>query len=146
MIPIKPESPCGGCTMCCKLLGIEELDKRAGVWCDHCTPGVGCGAYEARPNSCRVFACQWLKTRTTAGVNPMPDELRPDRSRVVFDATTDGKGLVLHVDPGSPEAWRKPLVQAVIRAADRGGLSVFVVCGERRKIVGGIRRVDPRAR
>ena len=53
---------CGECSMCCKLLDIDEPDikKLQNVWCQHCIPGKGCGIYDNRPATCANFACQWL--------------------------------------------------------------------------------------
>lgn len=122
--------------MCCKLLAIEEIDKRELVWCDHCTPGVGCGIYETRPKSCRDFECQWLKSQRLP--IPMVPALRPDRSHVVIGATTDAKGVVFYVDPARPDAHHNPLLKAIARNALRGGLKVFRLCGQRRTQVFGV--------
>ena len=56
-------SPCGSCTLCCKILDVPQLGKAAGVWCSSCTPGQGCGAYEERAQVCREFECIWLQTK-----------------------------------------------------------------------------------
>jgi Fe-S-cluster containining protein len=48
---------CGDCTLCCKFMAIEELEKRAGAWCVHCEPGTGCRIYAQRPGECRTFDC-----------------------------------------------------------------------------------------
>ena len=29
---------CDGCTLCCKLLSVEEIDKPQQHWCEHCDP------------------------------------------------------------------------------------------------------------
>ena len=54
---------CGACSLCCKLLQIDEpeLKKPANEWCRHCRPGKGgCAIYDERPPVCRDFACEWL--------------------------------------------------------------------------------------
>src|SRR5262245_34979797 len=52
---------CGDCSLCCKLLNIDELNKPANTWCQHCRPGKGgCSIYADRPPDCRTFACGWL--------------------------------------------------------------------------------------
>ena len=33
---------CGTCTLCCKLLGIKEINKPDWTWRTHCKPGRGC--------------------------------------------------------------------------------------------------------
>jgi hypothetical protein len=80
---------------------IEELAKPAGAWCPHCAPGKGCGIYNAHPQSCRQFACQWLSNAA------VPDALKPDRSKIVLTLEANGRRLVAHVDPGAPMAWRR---------------------------------------
>ena len=50
---------CGDCTVCCHSLRVIELDKPAGIYCQHCVPGKGCGIYETRFDICRTFLCGW---------------------------------------------------------------------------------------
>jgi hypothetical protein len=103
---------CEGCTACCKVLKIRELDKPAHTWCRHCEIGVGCGSYETRPESCRVYECIWLQTQRLP--RPMAFELRPDKSRVVIGTTNKGEEMVFYVSPERPDAW------------NRGGFRQFV--------------------
>jgi hypothetical protein len=99
--PLVPGRTCGDCSLCCKLLRIEELNKPAGRWCPHCAPGRGgCGIYDGRPQECRTFNCAWLML---AHLGP---EWHPTRARMVLTFEASGKRIVLHVDPGSPAMWR----------------------------------------
>jgi hypothetical protein len=91
---------CGSCTLCCKLLGIRELEKPQGSWCPHCRPGKGCRIYDERPPSCREFNCQWLMDET------LPEAFRPDRSKVVLYISLNGERLIAECDPAYPLAWR----------------------------------------
>lgn len=93
-----PGRQCGSCTLCCKLLGIKEIDKPEWTWCKHCKPGKGCTVYELRPTSCRTFYCGY---RLSADLG---DEWYPLKSRMVLRA--QGIGIVCYVDPGYPEAWK----------------------------------------
>lgn len=68
---------CGSCTVCCRVLEIKALDKPAGILCGHNT-GSACGIYDERPEACARWHCLWRK------IGALPDELRPDRSGVVF--------------------------------------------------------------
>ena len=72
---------CGDCTLCCTLCHIEEIDKAAGVACDHCD--VGCGIYDDRPNACVEFSCAYhqMKNANIA--------MRPDNLGVVFEKLAD---------------------------------------------------------
>lgn len=95
---------CGKCTMCCKLMGVDELQKPKFVQCTYCEIGVGCGIYDARPLGCRSFKCIWLQTQDTD--KPMPLQTRPDKSKVVLHTTPDEKALIAKVDPNYPDAWK----------------------------------------
>ena len=72
-----PGRSCGQCTACCRIPAIEVLTKPAGVLCRHST-GVACGIYQDRPDACARWHCLWRK------IGALPDELRPDRSGVMF--------------------------------------------------------------
>jgi len=96
-----PGRSCGGCTLCCKVMAVPEINKPRGAWCTYCVPGTGCRIYSDRPNGCRTFLCGWL-TNPRFGA-----EWKPDRSRIVITVGRDGNGLNFQCDPGYPEAWRK---------------------------------------
>ena len=49
---------CLGCTRCCELLSVAELDKPPMVACTHCHVTGGCRIYRHRPTECRQFFCQ----------------------------------------------------------------------------------------
>jgi hypothetical protein len=92
---------CGSCTLCCKVLAVAELEKPGGVWCPHCRPGKGCGIYETRPQECRTFRCLWL-------ADPQfPEELKPERSKLVFALDATKKRVIAYCDPGRPLAWKE---------------------------------------
>ncbi|MGA0532251.1 hypothetical protein [Hansschlegelia sp. KR7-227] len=120
------ERSCGQCTMCCKVLGIVELEKPGGRWCPHCAVGRGCTIYETRPGECRTFHCLWL-LRETFG-----PEWRPDRAKFVMYGSADKAAMVVNVDPTAPDAWRrKPFYENFKRwsaeaNADRTHLIVMV--------------------
>lgn len=120
---------CNGCTMCCKMLGIEELQKPAGKWCDHCTAGAGCNVYAARPRSCRTYTCTWLQSQESD--TPWPIELRPDRCHVVVDYVPALNQHFARVHAYRPDAWRTPAVMKVLGAIMQAGIDVFVVAGEK---------------
>jgi len=98
---IVPGRGCGGCALCCKIMRIEELDKPKGAWCPHCAPNrAGCTIYDSRPRECRTFHCAWL---TLEQLGP---EWQPTRAKMVLSFEAGGKRIVVHVDPGTPAAWR----------------------------------------
>jgi hypothetical protein len=77
---------CGSCTLCCKLIPVEELAKPAGHRCQHVRTGKGCSIYARRPWSCREWSCLWLKG--TEDDEPLPLR-RPDRVHYVIDEVPD---------------------------------------------------------
>jgi hypothetical protein len=128
------QNHCGSCTLCCKVLGVEEIAKPPARWCPYCRVGQGCGVYEARPPSCRAYQCVWLQWRSEG--EDVPDNLRPDRCHVVIDADLNGVDHYVRPDPARPEAWRKPAIQSMIKgiAASTGG-KVSLVLGVEIKLM-----------
>ena len=85
-----PDRQCGECMVCCEYLPISSatLKKPAEVLCHNCVVNQGCSAYDTRPNVCRTWHCLWRRDAA------MPDELRPDKSKVIFS-------LVIYDEPRS---------------------------------------------
>lgn len=119
---------CGTCTLCCKLLPVPALNKKALVRCAFQT-SKGCRIHDKAtfPDTCRTFACRWLADRTTQALS------RPDRSHVVIDMNVDefqmpdpetGEPYLvgayqMWVDPAFPNAWRTPEIKAWIQMKRR---------------------------
>ena len=121
--PTKPLDgrSCGSCTLCCKIMGVPELNKPRGAWCVHCDVGSGCRIYADRPEECRSFLCGWL---TNPRFGP---EWKPDRSKIVITVDRDGNGLTFQCDRGFPQAWRKEpyhsqIMKLVAIAAEHDGM------------------------
>lgn len=91
---------CGSCTLCCRVIGVNALNKPANIWCEHCDPTSGCQIYEERPDECRVFMCLWLNDER------LPDWARPDKTHVVL-TKTHGDAFQPVCDPNYPMAWRE---------------------------------------
>jgi hypothetical protein len=113
---------CGSCSLCCKLVEVDDppFFKPAGKWCPHCRPGNGgCTIYDQRPTLCRVWACDWLVR------SELSDEWQPTRCKMVVapGKVIDGHACCdIHVDPGSPDAWRREPYHSQIRAWALNGL------------------------
>ena len=108
---------CGSCTLCCKLVGIAELNKPMGQWCRHRIKRKGCCIYDARPNECRNFNCGWLTTLEFG------DEWKPSRSNMVICHQRSGDMYLMTVlvDPVSPLAWKgEPYYSQLKRMALNG--------------------------
>jgi hypothetical protein len=109
MVDPVPGKSCGSCTLCCKVLTIEELQKPAGIYCSHCKVGVGCGIYAERFDVCRNFMCAWTYSTT------MGPELKPEVTHVVIWEWTGGRSVLAECDLDYPDAWRAPAVINFLR-------------------------------
>ena len=129
---------CGDCTLCCKVMAIEQLAKPVNVWCPHCRPGRGCLIYAGRPAECRTFGCLWLVN------DQLEEHWKPSKSRLVL--TTSEDGIEVRCDPGFPDAWRKEQFRSEIRAWAASGetldMTVVVIVGQRMTLVTPDREFD----
>jgi hypothetical protein len=110
---------CGNCSLCCRLLDVPEAGKQTAQWCPHCRPGKGgCSIYAARPQACRHWACSWLVN------SDFGDEWFPKACGIVVDMhrmEDDSIVMRFHVDPRTPDNWRKePFYSQIKQAALRG--------------------------
>ncbi len=136
---------CDGCTLCCKLLSVQELDKPQVEWCVHCDIGVGCKIYQQRPTQCRTFYCGYLLN------GDFGEHWKPSRSRMVISFELDINRVAIHVDPGRVGAWRKEPYYSEIKhwavtgAKTRGqvivwqGRDAIAVMPDRDKFLGPVR-------
>ena len=134
----KQQRECGSCTLCCSVLGIEEIAKPRGQWCRHCQVeslvsdvAVGCAIYQQRPLECRGFRMSVVERQTgrqlvspiTARIVVYTEPSKP-RNRLIFD-----------VDPDFPDRWREAPYHATIRAAALRGVgenfAIIVMVGGR---------------
>ena len=78
------ERVCGDCTLCCSLLPVVPLNKKAGERCIN-QRGRGCKVHqkEGFPGECGLWNCRWLVDDTTTKL------LRPDISHYVIDIVPD---------------------------------------------------------
>lgn len=118
--------------MCCKLMGVAELDKPLGTLCTHCDEGRGCRIYDERPSSCRGFYCGYL-------ISPMmADHWFPALSKMVIAPEFGGQCVAIHVDPSCPDAWRQEPYYSDLKrwsAFAARDLRQVIVCVDNRSIV-----------
>ena len=120
---------CGPCMECCTAMYIRELDKPAGVRCEHLTD-EGCGIYGEHPAECQRFACMWLDGKGT-----LSD--RPDRTGAVavIENHNDGlgNGLVIYTDTESELEWKESryLTRVADKVVKEGGACFIVGHGYR---------------
>lgn len=136
----EPFRNCDGCTLCCKIMSVDVLEKPAGVWCQHCTVGSGCRIHATRPNACRDFYCGYL---TYPGLD---ESWRPSLSRLVVRVNSGSGWIGIHVDPQRPDAWRKEPYYSKLkefsRRAPASKLVVLVFIGLRTWAIYPDRDVD----
>ena len=73
---------CGQCSVCCKILAVKELDKKALEPCIYAKKAsLPCQIYPSRPSSCQQFNCYWL-------YGELPNKARPDKSGVLLQKFT----------------------------------------------------------
>jgi hypothetical protein len=136
---------CGGCTLCCKLLPVVDLNKKAGERCAHQRSGKGCAIYHTSrmPMSCVYWTCRWLTGDDTAELR------RPDRSRYVVDVMPDyvthvdgetGERLNVEVvqiwcDPKARDAWRDPALLDYIERRGNEGKAAIVRFNQREAVI-----------
>jgi hypothetical protein len=129
---------CGDCTLCCKVMAVEELSKPASQWCRHCKAGRGCQIYDSRPGECRDFNCLWLIDQRFG------PHWRPNKSKLVL--TTSEDGIEIRCDVGFPDAWRKEPFHGEIRtlaaSSEAHDVTVLVIIGERMLLLTSDREFD----
>lgn len=138
---------CGDCQLCCKLLPVPPLQKKAGTHCRFQKFHKGCTVYHKpqMPGECELWNCRWL-------VNHDTDDLsRPDRAHYVIDVMPDFITLShndtgdlqnievvqIWIDPKYPDAHRDPALRrwmfrraqegkaTLIRFNERDALTIF---------------------
>lgn len=137
---------CKGCTLCCKVLAIAELDKPRAVWCTHCDVKAGCKIHGRHPAECRDFYCGYLIN------GELGEHWNPTKSKMVLAyEEAHAPRLSVHVDPGRPNAWREEPYYSQIKrwaaaaVAKRGqvivwqGRNTIAVLPDRDKDLGEVR-------
>jgi len=124
-VDVVPGRNCDGCTMCCKLLSVAELDKEPVTWCALCNVKAGCSEYERRPTECRDFYCGYL-------LDPLLDERwKPSLCKLVVTYEEQLGETLIHNDPARPDSWRTEpfhsqiLAWASVAAAEGGKVIVW---------------------
>jgi hypothetical protein len=127
---------CGDCQLCCRLLPVPPLGKKAGQRCQYQKFGKGCAVYHTAkmPPGCRLWNCRWL-------VNDDADELsRPDRSHYVIDVMPDFitwqnnetgeqqnvQVVQIWVDRKYPDAHRDPALRKWIFRRAQDGIAALI--------------------
>jgi len=88
---------CGSCSLCCRVLRVDEIGKLGGDPCIHQRDSGGCGIHPTRPGVCRAYRCLWLSGGLRASD-------RPDRLGAVLDLVNEGSGALLAIRQAEPGA------------------------------------------
>jgi hypothetical protein len=128
-----PGLSCEGCTMCCKLLDIDVLEKPRGTWCPKCDVKRGCTIYEVRPDVCRKFYCGYMRIRT------LDDRWKPSKSKFLVNFESASNRIAIHADPARADAWKSEPYYSTIkewaRNAARNSGQVIVWAGDTATLV-----------
>ena len=90
--------PCDGCTVCCTVMGLQELGKPFYAKCVQVVEN-GCGIYADRPRSCQDFVCSWA-----AGLLGDSQTRRPDQTGLLFFLRRFADGMWLEIYEAAPGA------------------------------------------
>jgi hypothetical protein len=126
---------CGDCQLCCKLLPVPPLGKRAGESCRFQKFHKGCKVYHQpeMPSECAIWNCRWLVNDDCADIP------RPDRGHFVIDImpdfitiTPDGEEpqniqvAQVWIDPKYPQAHRDPALRRWMFRRAQAGVATIV--------------------
>lgn len=111
-----PTRSCGDCTLCCKVMGIDALEKPRGSWCTNCDASKGCKIYETKPQECTDFQCGYI-------TNPnLGEEWKPNHSKIIILPEDGGNRIAAHVDTSRPDAWKKEPYYSTLKEWARRGV------------------------
>ena len=130
---------CGSCNLCCKVMGIAELDKPRNTWCRHCDKGKGCRIYDtpAKPRECTTYTCLWLYSQRSEDPSlRLPERFRPDRTKVVVDTFShpNYQAAIFWIDLSYPDAINSEVNQSLIRML-RDEHVIIEARGDKRKVL-----------
>ena len=126
---------CGDCQLCCKLLPVRSLKKKASERCKYQKVGKGCMVYQQPgfPVECHVWSCRWLLQEAGTENMHRPDrahyclDVMPDYVTIVIDGSERINVEVIQIwcDPGFPDAHRDPALRAYLESNRLFGLVRF---------------------
>ncbi len=117
------ERSCGGCTLCCTVLRVDELPKLGGVPCAQLVHD-GCGIYARRPAVCRGYRCMWLQ-------GGLDDADRPDRLGAVIDVVVEAGAQRLSIREAAAGTFDASSRLQAIAAKYRESMPVKLSTAER---------------
>lgn len=127
MVSTKEERTCGGCSLCCKAMGVDQLDKPVGKWCQHSVAG-GCGVYPDRLtdenySECNRYKCMWLQGHFDTSDRPDKIKIVPSMTKHPDPAHEKPLAVFNEAFPGAGDGRRATELRQGLLA---GGFSVMV--------------------
>lgn len=100
---LAPGRSCAGCTLCCKLVRVDELNKPRLIMCHYCEVGRGCKVFgkPERPSDCATYYCDYRRNAS------LPEIWRPAHSHMVMSFDPETLRVDVLVDPDYPDVWRR---------------------------------------
>lgn len=108
-----PDRSCGTCTLCCKVQGIQALQKPPGKMCPNCVAGQGCTIYASRPRECATFYCAW-RVWPALGQHWFPAD-----SRLMVIVSPESRHVLVTADSDRPDAWTQAPYYSEIKSMAR---------------------------
>lgn len=130
------KSGCGSCNLCCRLLGVPDINKPGGMLCWWTGLHGGCQRHAEKgiaPDmaACAQFKCLWLADQEKADEERnVQIGVRPDICHVVLGPQDpkDSTLLYVQVDPDFPAAWRQqPIADILENILARGGRLEIII-------------------
>jgi hypothetical protein len=128
---------CGTCTLCCTLLPVNSIGKKANQRCPAVRFGKGCTVYRTMqmPPACRLWSCAWI---LNAPLLKRPDhghyvvDMMPDFVIVGNDPDKPGSGekvaaIQVWLDPRYPDAHRDQGLRDYLRQRGRDEAAVAII-------------------
>lgn len=133
---------CQDCTGCCIVFEVKPVGKAFGEPCKHLGNtlfGTGCTIYEQRPDVCRNYVCLWLDSQRRIEVPSLPENMRPNVTKVVlgWPYGVDRETLFVYPYPEHDDAWRKAPVGPYLKGVLARGGKVVIVLGDKRIAIKG---------
>jgi hypothetical protein len=117
--PVEPNRSCIGCTLCCTVMGIDDLPKVKWPYdrCPH--QGQGCKIYADRPTSCREWSCAWV-------LGHLPYALKPSKTGLIF-GIGDGHQWFVKVSKAGRRVWEEPDTNEILLRLSAKGPVILAI-------------------
>jgi len=102
---------CGGCTVCCYIGAVPQIDKPPHSPCPKLCNGCYLYGSPERPKVCTDFACAWLREL-------VPEECRPDKVGVMLSVNQTERGIIgfaIELEQGALTGKAKEAVSVLAR-------------------------------